>query len=238
MKFYRAFATVGGMTLVSRIMGFLRDILFAAVLGTGPVAEAFVVAFRLPNLFRRWFGEGAFNAAFVPIFAKRIESDGRDAAHRFANDAFSCLAALLAAISFLAILGMPYLMLVLAPGFAAAEGKLELAVTMSRIAFPYLMCMSLVAMLSGVLNSVGRFWESASVSIVLNLTLIAAMSAVLALGYGNSARSGIVMACGILAAGVLQLLVLIDGAVRFDAKAPPEPGSDFEVGRPVMSSMR
>ncbi|MEZ5849346.1 MAG: murein biosynthesis integral membrane protein MurJ [Hyphomicrobiaceae bacterium] len=214
MKFYRAFATVGGMTLVSRIMGFLRDILFAAVLGTGPVAEAFVVAFRLPNLFRRWFGEGAFNAAFVPIFAKRIESDGRDAAHRFANDAFSCLAALLAAISFLAILGMPYLMLVLAPGFAAAEGKLELAVTMSRIAFPYLMCMSLVAMLSGVLNSVGRFWESASVSIVLNLTLIAAMSAVLALGYGNSARSGIVMACGILAAGVLQLLVLIDGARR------------------------
>ncbi len=214
MKFYRAFATVGGMTLVSRIMGFLRDILFAAVLGTGPVAEAFVVAFRLPNLFRRWFGEGAFNSAFVPIFAKRLEGDGKETAHRFANDAFSCLATLLVGLSLVAILAMPYLMFVLAPGFAATEGKLELAVTMSRIAFPYLLCMSLVAMLSGVLNSLGRFWESASVSIVLNLTLIAAMATVLALGYGNSPRSGIVMACGILAAGVLQLLVLIDGARR------------------------
>jgi len=75
MKLYRAFATVGGLTLVSRVLGFLRDIIFAAVLGTGPIAEAFVVAFRFPNLFRRWFGEGAFNAAFVPLFAKQLEGE-------------------------------------------------------------------------------------------------------------------------------------------------------------------
>ena len=87
MKLYRSFATVGGLTLMSRVLGFVRDILLAAILGTGPVAEAFVVAFRFPNLFRRWFGEGAFNAAFIPLFAKRLEGEGRDAARAFAEQA-------------------------------------------------------------------------------------------------------------------------------------------------------
>ncbi len=214
MKLYRAFATVGGLTLVSRIMGFVRDIMFAALLGAGPVAEAFVIAFRFPNLFRRWFGEGAFNAAFVPLFAKRLEGEGREAARRFAEEAMAGLAGLLLVLSVIAMIAMPAVMLVMAPGFVGNAEKFDLAVVMSRIAFPYLFCMSLVALLSGVLNSVGRFAESSAVSIVLNLTLMAAMVIAAALGYGNDRDSGIVMAWGICAAGILQLLLLLDGARR------------------------
>ena len=214
MKLYRAFATVGGLTLVSRVMGFVRDIVFAALLGAGPVAEAFVVAFRFPNLFRRWFGEGAFNAAFVPLFAKRLEGEGRDAARQFAEEALAGLALILIALSALAMIAMPVLMLVLAPGFTETPWKFDLAVEMSRIAFPYLFCMSLVALLSGVLNSVGKFVESSAVSIVLNLTLMAAMGLAMALGYGNDRSSGLILAWGIFAAGILQLLLLLVGARR------------------------
>lgn len=214
MKLYRAFATVGGLTLVSRVLGFLRDIALAALLGAGPIAEAFVVAFRFPNLFRRWFGEGAFNAAFVPLFAKRLEGEGRESARAFASEALSGLAFILFVLSAVAMLAMPWVMYGLAPGFATDPAKFDLAVVMSRIAFPYLLCMSLVALLSGVLNSVGRFAESASISIVLNLTLMVAMGIAAWLGYGNDSRTGLVLAWGILAAGVLQLLVLLWGAWR------------------------
>ncbi len=214
MKLYRAFATVGGLTLVSRILGFFRDIAFAAVLGAGPVAEAFVVAFRLPNLFRRWFGEGAFNSAFIPLFTKRLAADGREQARTFASEALSGLTFLLLVLTALAMLAMPWLMYGLAPGFAATPEKFDLAVVMSRIAFPYLICMSLVALLSGVLNSVGKFVESAAVSIVLNLTLMAAMGIAWWLGYGSGREAGLVMAWGIFAAGLLQVLLLINGARR------------------------
>ena len=214
MKLYRAFATVGGLTFVSRVMGFVRDIAFAALLGAGPVAEAFVVAFRFPNLFRRWFGEGAFNAAFVPLFAKRLEGEGPDAARRFASEALSGLTFLLLGLTALAMLAMPWLMYGLAPGFAETPEKFDLAVAMCRIAFPYLICMSLVALLSGVLNSLGKFIESSAVSIVLNLTLMAAMAVAWWLGYGGSPNAGLVMAWGIFAAGLLQLALLVHGAWR------------------------
>jgi putative peptidoglycan lipid II flippase len=214
MNLYRAFATVGGLTLVSRVLGFFRDILLAAVFGTGPVADAFVVAFRFPNLFRRWFGEGAFNAAFVPLFAKKLEGEGREAARAFAEQAMAGLAFILVLLSALCMLAMPWLMYVLAPGFADSAEKFDLAVLMSRIAFPYLLCMSLVALLSGVLNTFGKFVESSLVSVVLNLTLIAAMLFALALGFRNDRSAGIVMAWGIFAAGILQLALLADGARR------------------------
>lgn len=214
MKLYRSFVTVGGLTLASRVLGFGRDILMAAVLGAGPIAEAFVVAFRFPNLFRRWFGEGAFNAAFVPLFARRLEGEGREAARAFAEEAMAGLTSVLLLLSAVCMIGMPWLMYVLAPGFADTPEKFDLAVLMSRIAFPYLLCMSLVALLSGVLNTLGRFAESASISIVLNLTLIAAMGIALAMGYRNDRGAGLVMAWGIFAAGVLQLALLIWGARR------------------------
>jgi putative peptidoglycan lipid II flippase len=214
MKLYRAMFTVGGLTLVSRIMGFMRDVAFAALLGAGPIAEAFVIAFRFPNLFRRWFGEGAFNAAFVPMFTKRLAGDGPEAARAFASEALSGLAYVLLILSAVCIGAMPFLMYGLAPGFSAEPEKFDLAVAMSRIAFPYLLCMSLVALLSGVLNAVGKFVESSMVSVVLNLTLMAAMTLAWWLGYGNDPRTGYVLAWGIFAAGILQLLLLIFGARR------------------------
>ena len=214
MKLYRAFATVGGLTLISRILGFLRDILLARVFGTGLVADAFVVAFRFPNLFRRLFGEGAFNSAFVPLFARRLEGEGPSAAREFAEEAMAGLVFVLLLLSALCMLTMPWLMYGLAPGFAANPEKFDLAVVMSQIAFPYLLCMSLVALMSGLLNSLGKFVESSSVSIVLNLTLMAATLLSLALGYGNDRTAGLIQAWGIFAAGVLQLLLLIDGVRR------------------------
>jgi putative peptidoglycan lipid II flippase len=214
MNLYRSFFTVGGLTLVSRVLGFFRDILIGGVLGTGLVADAFVVAFRFPNLFRRWFGEGAFNSAFIPLFAKRLEGEGPDQARAFAEEAMAGLAFVLILISAFCMLAMPWLMYGLAPGFAKLPEKFDLAVVMSRIAFPYLFCMSLVALLSGVLNSLGRFVESSLISVVLNLTLIAAMLIAMSLGYGKDPAAGIVLAWGIFAAGILQLALLVWGAWR------------------------
>src|SRR5512138_1108973 len=128
MRLYRAFATVGGLTMLSRVFGFVRDILIAATLGTSAVADAFFVAFRFPNLFRRLFGEGAFNAAFVPLFAKRLEGEGTESARVFAEEALACLTFALVLFSAVAIIAMPWLMLLLAPGFVADPEKYDLAV--------------------------------------------------------------------------------------------------------------
>ena len=125
MKLYKSFATVGGLTLLSRVFGFLRDILIAATLGSGWVADAFVVAFRFPNLFRRLFGEGAFNSAFVPIFAKKLEGEGRDAARGFAEEAMAGLLFILLIVTIVAELAMPFLMYGLAPGFDADTGEVR-----------------------------------------------------------------------------------------------------------------
>jgi putative peptidoglycan lipid II flippase len=190
MRLYRAFATVGGLTLVSRVFGFVRDILIAATLGTSAVADAFFVAFRFPNLFRRLFGEGAFNSAFVPLFAKALEGEGKAAARRFAEEALAGLVFVLLTLTVLAEIFMPLLMWGLAPGFAADPAKYDLAVLLTRITMPYLLCMSVVALLSGVLNSVGKFIESSSVSIVLNLTMMAATLIALGLGLRNEPLAG------------------------------------------------
>ena len=188
MKLYRSFATVGGLTMVSRVLGFVRDILIAAVLGTGAVADAFFVAFRFPNLFRRLFGEGAFNSAFVPLFAKQLEGEGREAAREFAEEAMAGLVFILLFLTAIAEIAMPFLMYVLAPGFSANPEKFDLAVLLTRITLPYLLCMSLVALLSGVLNSFGKFVESSSVSIVLNVMMMAATLVGLWLGFSNEPR--------------------------------------------------
>ncbi len=214
MKLYRAFATVGGLTLVSRVLGFVRDILFAWAFGAGWVADAFNVAFRFPNLFRRLFGEGAFNSAFIPLFAKELEENGKEAARSFAEEAMSGLFAVLVVLTIVAILAMPWLMYLLAPGFSATPEKFDLAVLLTQITFPYLLCMSMVALFSGVLNTFGKFVESSSVSIVLNLTLAAAIFIGFAMGYHNEPGGGIVQAVGVFVAGVLQVWLLIDGLRR------------------------
>ncbi|MFV0368591.1 MAG: murein biosynthesis integral membrane protein MurJ [Hyphomicrobiaceae bacterium] len=208
MKLYKAFATVGGLTMVSRILGFVRDILIAAALGSGVIADAFFVAFRFPNLFRRLFGEGAFNSAFVPLFAKRLEGEGEEAARTFAQEAMAGLLLILIIVSVFAMLAMPWLMAALAPGFVSDPEKYNLAVYLTEITFPYLTCMSLVALLSGVLNSMHKFWVAAAAPILLNVVLISAITFALAMGFAEKPEAGYVLAIGVFIAGFAQLAML------------------------------
>lgn len=210
MNLLRATATVGGMTLLSRVLGFGRDVLVAGALGSGPVADAFVVAFRFPNLFRRFFAEGAFNSAFVPLFSKRLEGEGEAGARRFAEEAFSVLLVTLLVLTLLAEITMPWLMIVMAPGFLDDPQRFDLAVLFTRITFPYLLCMSLVALLSGILNSLGRFALSAFAPVLLNIILIAALQ--LAAPLLPSAGHALVL--GVTVAGIAQLALLVWGCAR------------------------
>jgi putative peptidoglycan lipid II flippase len=200
MNLLRAITTVGGYTLISRVAGLVRDVLIAAALGAGTVADCYFVALRLPNLFRRLFAEGAFAAAFVPIFSGLVETDGKAAAKAFADQALSVLAIILLAFTLLFEAAMPWAMYVLAPGFDAVPGKMEMATELSRISFPYLLFISLVSLQSGVLNSLGRFAAAAAAPILLNLTLITAV-----LAFGRSAEmAGYALSWGLSAAGVIQ----------------------------------
>ena len=159
IRLLTGFFTVGVWTMASRILGFVRDILIAAFLGAGPVAAAFLIVFSLPNMFRRFFAEGAFNMAFVPMFSKKVE--GEEDAHGFANDAFAGLAALLIVFTLIAMALMPWLVLAMASGFRGDE-RFDLAVLYGRIAFPYILFISLAALLSGVLYTLGCFAASAA----------------------------------------------------------------------------
>jgi len=208
MSLLKSAATVGSLTLVSRLMGFLRDQLIAFTIGTGPVAEAFFVAQRFPNLFRALFAEGAFNSAFVPLFAKRIEGEGEAKAHTFALEIFSVLLAWLLVFSAAAMIAMPLLMYLIAPGFAGDPPQFDLAVDLSRICFPYLLFMSLTALQSGVLNSLNRFTAAAAAPILLNLVMIASNVAAWLLATGDSPATGYIFAWGIFAAGIAQYALL------------------------------
>lgn len=172
IRLIRSIVTVGGWTLLSRGAGFARDVMMAAYLGAGPVAEAFLIAFSLPNMFRRFFAEGAFNMAFVPMFSKKLE--GGEDAQGFARDAFNGLAAILIVFSVIGTLAMPWLVWLMASGFVGDE-RFDLAVLFGRISFVYILFISLVALLSGVLNAFGRFTEASFVPVLMNLMFIAAM---------------------------------------------------------------
>ncbi len=167
--------TVGGWTLVSRILGFARDMLIAALIGTGPIADAFFVALKLPNLFRRLFGEGAFNAAFIPAFSGLLHTEGAAAAKRFAEEAFAVMAFWLGTMTILGEIFMPSLMVVLAPGFADDPTKFALAVSLSRITFPYLVLICLAALVSGVLNGLEKFTAASASYVLFNIVSIACM---------------------------------------------------------------
>ncbi len=205
MNLYRSFATVGGLTMVSRILGFVRDILIAAVLGTGIVADAFFVAFRLPNLFRRLFAEGAFYSAFVPLFAKTLEGTGRGPAQRFAEEALAGLAYVLLLFSIVAIGAMPWLMLLLAPGYVGHPEKFDTAVFLARLAFPYLFCMSLMALYSGVLSGLGHYAAASAAQILLNVVLTIAIGVAWFMGLSRTPEAGTILASAVTLAGVVQL---------------------------------
>ena len=206
----RSVATVGSYTLLSRIMGFVRDILTAALLGAGPVADAFFVAQRLPNLFRSLFAEGAFSAAFVPLFAGTVAQHGREAARAFAEDALAVLLAALLGFVLLGEIFMPWVMKVIAPGFAGDPAKFALAVALARITFPYLLFIALVALQGGVLNSVDRFAAAAATPILLNLFLIAALLLIRHFAW----HDGRALAWAVTAAGLAQFLWLMFSCAR------------------------
>ena len=221
MSLLRSAATVGGLTLVSRILGFIRDQLIAFTLGTGFVAEAFFVAQRFPNLFRALFAEGAFNNAFVPLFAKKVEGEGEAKARDFAIDVFSVLLAWLLVFSATAMIAMPLVIYVIAPGFRAEGEIFDLTVNLTRICFPYLLFMSLTALQSGVLNSLSRFTAAAAAPILLNVVMIVSNVVAWLLATGNTPETGYIFAWGVFASGVVQYALLAMACRRANMRLLP-----------------
>jgi len=175
MSLIKNVGTIGGLTLISRIFGFARDLLLARVLGAGLAADAWQLAFTLPNTFRRLFAEGAFSVAFVPMYSRRLhaeEGGGEDAADAFAGDVLSVFVWVLLGFSALCMIAMPGIVWLLAREYMDVPGKFELSVLLSRVTFPYLMLVSLVAMLSGLLNARSRFGPGAFAPVLLNITMI------------------------------------------------------------------
>ena len=208
MSLLKKFATVASGTLMSRIFGFTREMLMAAFLGTGPVADAFNTAFRFPNTFRRLFAEGAFNAAFVPLFAKEIEQNGMDGAKRFSEEVFGVLFTILLGLTIAMELSMPFLVsTVIAPGFTSDPVKFENTVNLAMIMFPYLACMSLAAMMGGMLNSLHKYFAAAIAPVFLNFILIGALLLAWAQNY-DPLQIGYALSWGVMAAGVVQLAIV------------------------------
>ena len=195
--------TVGGFTLLSRVTGFIRDIILAAVLGAGPAADAFFVALRLPNHFRAIFAEGAFNAAFVPAYARVREQEGAGRAGLFADRIFSLLLASQIVLLAVALMFTPNVIDVLAPGFRADPTRFPLAVALTRITFPYLLLITLVTLYGGILNALQRFAAAAAAPIFLNLSLIVAL--LLARFFPGAGHAA---AWGVLVSGFLQALLV------------------------------
>ena len=198
----RHIATIGGWTMASRILGFARDMLIAARLGAGPLADAFFVALKLPNLFRRLFGEGAFNAAFIPAFTQAYTRQGAAAARALAERLGTLLALWLAVLTVLGMVFMPQLLALLAPGFPTrGADQFALAVELTRICFPYLFFICLAALMGGVLNGMGRFSAAAAAPVFFNLL---AMAALLWLT-PYVATPAHALSWGVLASGAVQL---------------------------------
>jgi putative peptidoglycan lipid II flippase len=222
----RRFFTVGGFTLLSRITGFVRDVTMAAVLGAGPIADAFFVAFRLPNHFRAIFAEGAFAAAFVPAYARTLEQDGKLAARSFADRLALAMIVLQAVLLVVALIYTPAVVRLLAPGLDAS--RFDLAVALTRITFPYLALISIESLIAGTLNANNRFASAAGAPVLLNLAMIGTLTfAALFPSAGHAA------AWGVLIAGVLQLALVAGDAekngfgLRFKMPKLDEPTKKF-----------
>lgn len=227
MSLVRNVGTIGGLTAVSRVFGFARDILLARVLGAGLAADAFQLAFVLPNTFRRLFAEGAFSVAFVPMYTRALSSaDGKAAAERFANDVLAVFVWVLLGFSAIAMLAMPAIVGLLASEYQAIPGKFELTVALSRVTFPYLGLVSLVAMLSGVLNAHARFAPGAFVPVLLNIVLITGIVTgyVLREAGGDDVTVAWSVAVAVAGAGLTQLAYMAwatrSAGVRLTFAAP------------------
>ncbi|MEM7728714.1 MAG: murein biosynthesis integral membrane protein MurJ [Pseudomonadota bacterium] len=216
MRLLRSTAIIASLTLVSRVLGLVRDVLIARYLGAGAVSDAFFTAFKLPNVFRRMFAEGAFNAAFVPLYAKRIEREGEEAADGFASEAAAALFATVAVLVILFELTMPVSLNIIGFGLDRQPGEdgvapYDLAVLYAMITMPYLFFMSVTALFSGVLNTRNRFALAAGVPILLNLFMIAALSLTPRLGVGQR-EIGLALCAAIALSGAAQAAAVIWGA--------------------------
>ncbi|MGE0749633.1 MAG: murein biosynthesis integral membrane protein MurJ [Variibacter sp.] len=219
--------SVGGLTLVSRIAGFLRDIMLAAILGAGPVADAFFVALRLPNHFRAIFAEGAFNAAFVPAYARLRQQNGPASAGLFADRIFTLLLASQILLLLFALAFTPAVIELLAPGFEKDPVRFALAVELTRITFPYLLLMTLVTLFSGMLNAIDRFAAAAAAPIILNLMMMAALA--LAAFFPSAGHAA---AWGVVLAGVLEVILVGADAKRAGIMVVPRwPQWDADIRR-------
>ena len=201
--------TVGGLTLLSRLTGLARDVILAAVLGAGPVADAFFVAWRLPNHFRAIFAEGAFNAAFVPAYARIRATSGSAPAKLFADRIFTLLFASQVLLLIVALMFMPTVISLLAPGFSKDPERFQLAVELTRITFPYLLLVTLVTLYGGILNALQRFAAAAAAPILLNLSMMATLAFA-----ASFTSAGHAAAFGLLIAGVLEALLVGGDTLR------------------------
>ncbi len=224
MNLYRAIGSIGGLTMVSRVLGFARDMIGSRVLGASHANDAFNLAFLLPNIFRRLFAEGAFSAGFVPLFSRRLTAGGHEDAQAFSNEILAVFMPALLAVTAVFVIFMPGVIGVVAGQYKDVPGKFDLAVELTQWTFPYLMFISLVALLSGVLNSLMRFAVAAFAPALLNVTLIIAL---LVAPSGNKYEVVRYMAFAVLAGGILQF-ALCWAAVR-------QAGVKLHFGRPRMT---
>ena len=210
MNLIKSTTTFSFFTIISRILGYVRDILIAIFLGAGPLADAFFVAFRIPNTFRRLFSEGAFNAAFVPSYASELSS-GKDASERFATNVFSLLILSLFFLILIIEIFMPLFVFLIAPGFSGNEAKMDLVINLTRITFPFLLFVSLSSFFSAILNSHNRFAVAAVAPVILNIFLISVLL------YGNILGDRLVyyLAYAVTIAGIVQFLFLYNYVRKF-----------------------
>jgi putative peptidoglycan lipid II flippase len=224
LNLYKAIGSIGGLTMVSRALGFARDMIGSRMLGASHANDAFNLAFLLPNIFRRLFAEGAFASGFVPLFSRRLASGGHEDAEAFSNEILSVFMPALLLVTIVFVIFMPGVIALVAGDYQNVPGKFELAVELTRWTFPYLLFISLVALLSGILNSLTRFAIAAFAPALLNMTLIAAL---LVSPPDDNVTTVRYMAIAVLAGGVLQFL-LCWAAVR-------RAGVKLHFGRPQMT---
>lgn len=205
MKLLKAMATIASFTMLSRIAGMVRDMLTASILGAGPMADAFFVALKLPNLFRRIAAEGAFSISFIPLYSKTLEQDGEKEAAVLSGQLFSIMAIFLSVFTLIMMILMPWVIHIIAPGFQYGGERYVLAVPMTQISFPYLMLVSVTALFGGMLNAHHKFAPFAAAPIIFNLTLIICVLGLTPL-FPNA---GYAMAFGITLSGIFQLAMMI-----------------------------
>jgi putative peptidoglycan lipid II flippase len=217
MSLARNTAVIGGLTLVSRLLGFARDVLLAAALGAGPVADAFNAALRFPNLFRRLFAEGAFSQAFVPVYSKTLAEQGEKAADTLAAEALAVLVLATSVLSAIAILTMTWINRVLFAGYVDNPEIFGLATLLTQITMPYLIAMSVSTLFAGALNARGRFFAAAAAPSLLNICLLVAVW----FFHQSQVEAAFAAAIAVTASGVLQALWVALGARRSGVRTRP-----------------